>query len=172
MVRNSTNRVLTHQLPNKTKNKTPAGPETRCLCQRRAEEGEGRLQVHSSEQGTRNRDQTASTMSKPAANLKQFADLEGQYEILKQLGEGAYGVVAAAKDKASGDKVAIKRIKDAVEDKEQVLPCVLSRERQCRVASVVDAALSYRHHLDPATPPSSRTTRGIAVVSTRPRSCV
>ena len=60
-------------------------------------------------------------MSKSAANLKQFADLEGQYEILKQLGEGAYGVVAAAKDKATNDKVAIKRIKDAVEDKEQVL---------------------------------------------------
>jgi len=59
-------------------------------------------------------------MSKSSANLKQFSDLEGQYEILKQLGEGAYGVVAAAKDKASGDKVAIKRIKDAVEDKEQV----------------------------------------------------
>jgi|NorSeaMetagenome_1021524.scaffolds.fasta_scaffold319510_1 serine/threonine protein kinase len=55
-------------------------------------------------------------------NLKQFADLEGQYELLKQLGEGAYGVVAAAKEKTSGDKVAIKRIKDAVEDKEQVLP--------------------------------------------------
>ena len=60
-------------------------------------------------------------MSKSAANLKQFADLEGQYEILKQLGEGAYGVVAAAKDKATNDKVAIKRIKDAVEDKAQVL---------------------------------------------------
>jgi serine/threonine protein kinase len=90
-------------------------------------------------------------MSKPAANLKQFADLEGQYEILKQLGEGAYGVVAAAKDKASGDKVAIKRIKDAVEDKEQVLPYVLSRERQCQVASVVDAAFGCRYHLIIAT---------------------
>lgn len=58
-------------------------------------------------------------MSKSSANLKQFSELEGEYEILKQLGEGAYGVVAAAKDKATGDKVAIKRIKDAVEDKEQ-----------------------------------------------------
>ena len=68
-----------------------------------------------------------STMSKPssAQQLKQFADLEGQYEILKQLGEGAYGVVAAAKDRTSGDKVAIKRIKDAVEDKEQVCTFLL-----------------------------------------------
>jgi len=63
---------------------------------------------------------SAARMSKSTANLKQFADLEGKYEILKQLGEGAYGVVAAAKDKESNEKVAIKRIKDAVEDKEQV----------------------------------------------------
>jgi len=64
-------------------------------------------------------------MSKSTANLKQFSVLEGQYEILKQLGEGAYGVVAAAKDKKTGDKVAIKRIKDAVEDKEQVFTRML-----------------------------------------------
>ena len=83
-------------------------------------------------------------MSKSSTqNLKQFSDLEGQYEILKQLGEGAYGVVAAAKEKASGDKVAIKRIKDAVEDKEQVLPCHLpARESRGRVAWVERACHS------------------------------
>ncbi len=54
-----------------------------------------------------------------SANLKQFADLESTYEIVKQLGEGAYGVVVAAKEKSSGLKVAVKKIKDAVEDKEQ-----------------------------------------------------
>jgi serine/threonine protein kinase len=48
-----------------------------------------------------------------------FADLESSYDILKQLGEGAYGVVVAAKDKSTQAKVAIKKIKDAVEDKEQ-----------------------------------------------------
>eukprot|EP00961_Rhodomonas_salina_P010009 134758-Rhodomonas_salina.1 len=52
-------------------------------------------------------------------NLKQFADLESTYEIVKQLGEGAYGVVVAAKEKSTGLKVAVKKIKDAVEDKEQ-----------------------------------------------------
>ena len=55
--------------------------------------------------------------------------LEGHYQILKQLGEGAYGfepgddkqtwelAMADAKKKASGSKVVIKRIKDAIEDK-------------------------------------------------------
>jgi serine/threonine protein kinase len=57
--------------------------------------------------------------SSSGANLKQFADLEDQYEIIKQLGEGAYGVVVAAKEKKGGVKVAVKKIKDAVEDKEQ-----------------------------------------------------
>jgi len=52
--------------------------------------------------------------------LMQFADLEKQYEILKKLGEGAYGVVAAAKDRSTGENVAIKRIRDAVEDDDQV----------------------------------------------------
>jgi serine/threonine protein kinase len=57
--------------------------------------------------------------------------LEGHYQILKQLGEGAYGfepgdekqtyelAKADAKEKASGSKVVIKRIKDAIEDQEQ-----------------------------------------------------
>eukprot|EP00286_Rhodomonas_abbreviata_P008327 CAMPEP_0181320504 /NCGR_PEP_ID=MMETSP1101-20121128/18160_1 /TAXON_ID=46948 /ORGANISM="Rhodomonas abbreviata, Strain Caron Lab Isolate" /LENGTH=362 /DNA_ID=CAMNT_0023428215 /DNA_START=174 /DNA_END=1262 /DNA_ORIENTATION=+ len=58
-------------------------------------------------------------MSGSGANLKQFADLEATYEIVKQLGEGAYGVVVAAKEKSSGLKCAVKKIKDAVEDKEQ-----------------------------------------------------
>ncbi|KAJ1487428.1 kinase-like domain-containing protein [Baffinella frigidus] len=58
-------------------------------------------------------------MSSGGANLKGFSDLEDQYEIIKQLGEGAYGVVVAAKEKKTGLKVAVKKIKDAVEDKEQ-----------------------------------------------------
>lgn len=41
------------------------------------------------------------------------------YEITKQLGEGAYGVVVAAKVRATQEKVAVKKIRDAVEDKEQ-----------------------------------------------------
>jgi hypothetical protein len=55
--------------------------------------------------------------------------LEGHYQILKLLGEGAYGFEpgdeqqtwrlanAAAKEKASGSKVVIKRIWDAIEDR-------------------------------------------------------
>lgn len=54
-----------------------------------------------------------------STQVRGFSDLDGQYEIIKQLGEGAYGVVVAAKDKSNGLKVAIKKIKDAVEDKEQ-----------------------------------------------------
>lgn len=54
-----------------------------------------------------------------SSSVRGFSDLEGQYEIIKQLGEGAYGVVVAAKDKSTGLKVAVKKIKDAVEDKEQ-----------------------------------------------------
>jgi len=58
--------------------------------------------------------------------------LEGHYQILKQIGEGAYGfepgddkqtyelAMADAKEKASGSKVVIKRIKDAIEDKSSV----------------------------------------------------
>jgi len=83
-------------------------------------------------------------MSKSSANLKQFSDLEGQYEILKQLGEGAYGVVAAAKDKASGDKVAIKRIKDAVEDKEQVfIACLLGPPPHTRRTKIYRRTRSF-----------------------------
>jgi len=54
-----------------------------------------------------------------SSSVRGFSDLDGQYEIIKQLGEGAYGVVVAAKDKSTGLKVAVKKIKDAVEDKEQ-----------------------------------------------------
>mmetsp|Transcript_32771 Transcript_32771/g.103686 ORF Transcript_32771/g.103686 Transcript_32771/m.103686 type:complete len:366 (-) Transcript_32771:161-1258(-) len=48
-----------------------------------------------------------------------FGGLDDEYEVTKQLGEGAYGVVAAARHKATNTKVAIKKIKDAVEDKDQ-----------------------------------------------------
>ena len=56
---------------------------------------------------------------RPAARMKRFSPLEGQYELVKQLGEGAFGVVAAAKNRTSGDEVAIKCIKDATQDEEQ-----------------------------------------------------
>lgn len=42
--------------------------------------------------------------------------LEEKYTIIRRLGEGSYGVVCAAKDKRSGKKVAIKKVKNAVED--------------------------------------------------------
>jgi len=54
-----------------------------------------------------------------SSTVRGFTALDSDYETIKQLGEGAYGVVVAAKDKKTGTKVAIKKIKDAVEDKEQ-----------------------------------------------------
>ena len=72
-----------------------------------------------------------STMSKPssAQQLKQFADLEGQYEILKQLGEGAYGVVAAANGVASCEKddAAAVSVHTIHADEEQILASVTVR---------------------------------------------
>ncbi len=66
-------------------------------------------------------------MAKPASATSNDAikkqwekdDTLAAYEITKQLGEGAYGVVVAAKVRATQEKVAVKKIRDAVEDKEQ-----------------------------------------------------
>nr|AYM94356.1 mitogen-activated protein kinase 1 [Bangia atropurpurea] len=41
--------------------------------------------------------------------------LAGRYTLSSILGEGAYGVVAAAKDQVTGDKVAVKRIRSVLE---------------------------------------------------------
>ena len=43
-------------------------------------------------------------------------DVPSRYQIIKRLGEGSFGFVVAAKDTQTGKRVAIKKIKDAVED--------------------------------------------------------
>eukprot|EP00277_Geminigera_cryophila_P030238 CAMPEP_0173057526 /NCGR_PEP_ID=MMETSP1102-20130122/799_1 /TAXON_ID=49646 /ORGANISM="Geminigera sp., Strain Caron Lab Isolate" /LENGTH=367 /DNA_ID=CAMNT_0013923071 /DNA_START=70 /DNA_END=1169 /DNA_ORIENTATION=+ len=43
-------------------------------------------------------------------------DVPARYQVLKRLGEGSFGYVVAAKDSVAGKRVAIKKIKDAVED--------------------------------------------------------
>ena len=42
--------------------------------------------------------------------------VDDRYEYLKKIGHGAYGVVVAAQDRTSGDKVAIKKVPNAFED--------------------------------------------------------
>lgn len=43
--------------------------------------------------------------------------LDAQYEFIKQIGQGAYGVVISAQDKSTKDtKVAIKKVGNAFED--------------------------------------------------------
>jgi len=43
-------------------------------------------------------------------------DVPKRYEVIKRLGEGSFGYVVAAKDLVAGKRVAIKKIKDALED--------------------------------------------------------
>jgi len=45
-----------------------------------------------------------------------MSDVPARYQVLKRLGEGSFGYVVAAKDSIAGKRVAIKKIKDAVED--------------------------------------------------------
>ena len=49
--------------------------------------------------------------------VKTKFEIEDHYEIIDSVGQGAYGVVVAAKDKRSGDMVAIKKIEKAFEHK-------------------------------------------------------
>uniref|UniRef100_A0A6U5YFD2 Protein kinase domain-containing protein n=1 Tax=Guillardia theta TaxID=55529 RepID=A0A6U5YFD2_GUITH len=45
-------------------------------------------------------------------------DVPERYQVIKRLGEGSFGLVVAAKDAVAGKRVAIKKIKDAVEDEQ------------------------------------------------------
>lgn len=42
--------------------------------------------------------------------------VDSKYEFIKQIGQGAYGVVVSALDKAANKKVAIKKVGNAFED--------------------------------------------------------
>jgi len=43
-------------------------------------------------------------------------DVQQRFELVKRLGEGSYGVVVAARDRETGKRCAIKKVKDAIED--------------------------------------------------------
>lgn len=52
--------------------------------------------------------------------------MDSKYEKLERIGEGAYGVVYKAKDKQTGDLVALKRIR--LDSDEEGVPCTAIRE--------------------------------------------
>ena len=43
-------------------------------------------------------------------------EVDNRYEVKKKIGQGAYGLICAAKDTVTGDTVAIKKIANAFED--------------------------------------------------------
>ena len=49
--------------------------------------------------------------------VKTKFEIDKKYEIIDSVGQGAYGVVVAAKDKSTGEMVAIKKIEKAFEHK-------------------------------------------------------
>lgn len=53
-----------------------------------------------------------------ATDLVHGADVPARYQVIKRLGEGSFGFVVAAKDKQTGKRVAIKKIKDAFNDEQ------------------------------------------------------
>ncbi len=48
----------------------------------------------------------------------EHADVPSRYQVIKRLGEGSFGFVVAAKDKQTGKRIAIKKIKDAFNDEQ------------------------------------------------------
>ena len=50
--------------------------------------------------------------------LTKQTDVPARYQVIKRLGEGSFGFVVAAKDKQTGKRVAIKKIKDAFNDEQ------------------------------------------------------
>jgi cyclin-dependent kinase-like len=49
-------------------------------------------------------------------NIYQIEKMQNQYDIIGEVGEGAYGIVMKCKNKETGEIVAIKKFKDIEDD--------------------------------------------------------
>jgi len=55
----------------------------------------------------------ARSLTLPTAH---FSQVDDRYEVKKKIGQGAYGLICAATDRANGETVAVKKIANAFED--------------------------------------------------------
>lgn len=91
--------------------------------------------------------------------LKTKFEIEDHYEIIDSVGQGAYGIVVAAKDLRDGSSVAIKKIEKAFEHKiftkrtlRELKICRLLKHENVRLFFVLVALTwsDYEHQIYPA----------------------